>query len=113
MRSTTSELTNFKLADAQVGIEFIRNMLDGYQLLKDALIIAETPNIGKPSMIKVQNTSYFGERFHLKNLIYSQVMEDGKWIRKEAARSYPKPTHPHTPIVGVKVHNDTMYRSSL
>ena len=59
MRSTTSELTNFKLADAQVGIEFIRNMLDGYQLLKDALIIAETPNIGKPSMIKVQSTRVF------------------------------------------------------
>ena len=33
-------------------------------------------------------------------------MEDGKWIRKEASRSYPKPTHPHTPIVGVKVHNE-------
>lgn len=53
MRATTSTLINFKLADAKVGIEFVRNMLDGYQLLKDSLIVAQTPNIGKPSMIKV------------------------------------------------------------
>ena len=54
MRATTSQLENFKLADAAVGIEFIRNMLDGYQLLKDSVIVGETPNFGKPSDIKVQ-----------------------------------------------------------
>ena len=58
MRATTSQLENFKLADAKVGIEFVRNMLDGYQLLKDSLIVAETPNIGKPSKIKVQKLNF-------------------------------------------------------
>ena len=58
MRATTSQLENFKLADAKVGIEFVRNMLDGYQLLKDSLIVAETPNIGKPSKIKVQMLNF-------------------------------------------------------
>ena len=54
MRATTSRLTNFKLADADVGVIFERNMLDGYQLMKDALIVAKTPNLGKPSKIKVR-----------------------------------------------------------
>ena len=54
MRATTSRLTNFKLADADVAVIFERNMLDGYQLLKDSLIIAKTPNVGKLSKMKVR-----------------------------------------------------------
>ena len=46
MRATTSVMSNFKLADSHIGAKFTRNMLDGYQLLKDSLIIGETPNVG-------------------------------------------------------------------
>ena len=47
MRATTSVMKNFKLADSLVGAKFTRNMLDGYQLLQDAVIIGESPNVGR------------------------------------------------------------------
>ena len=46
MRATTVVMENFKLADSAIGAKFTRNMLDGYQLFKNAVIIGESPNVG-------------------------------------------------------------------
>ena len=46
-------MNNFKLSDAKVGIKFIRNMLDGYQLFTNAVIVAESPNLGVPRAVRV------------------------------------------------------------
>ena len=53
MRSTTSVLSNFRLADARWAIRFVRNMLSGYQILKDSTIVYQSPNVGKISRVKV------------------------------------------------------------
>ena len=87
MRSTASELYNFKLSDAQVQIDFVRNMLSGYQMLKDAIIVMESPNLGHPSKIRV----------------------DGGW--ETWNRSYPYSNGGHgfrgaDPFVGVRIHNE-------
>ena len=46
-RSAANELQNFRLADSITGIKLVRNMLNGYQRIKNAVIIAESDNIGK------------------------------------------------------------------
>ena len=43
MRATTAVLNNFKLSDSSINIKFVRNMMDGYQLLNDSLLIQDTP----------------------------------------------------------------------
>ena len=42
----TAELLNFKLADSLDSIELFRNTLGGYQRIKNATIIGESPNKG-------------------------------------------------------------------
>ena len=58
MRSSAARLLKFRLAESQVGIEFVRNQINGYQLFEDAVIIGETPNLGKPDTIKVSKYSF-------------------------------------------------------
>ena len=53
MRATTSEVTNFKLADGGTSMAFERNMLDGYQRISNSIIIGESPNLGSGQWVKV------------------------------------------------------------
>jgi len=69
LRTSATQLINFKLADSTQGIHFNRIQLSGYQMVKDSLIIGETPNVGKPEVIWVD--------------------EDGKKVRKVLERSLP------------------------
>merc|ERR1712117_695575 len=62
-------------------------MLSGYQMLKDAIIVMESPNLGHPSKIRV----------------------DGGW--ETWNRSYPYSNGGHgfrgaDPFVGVRIHNE-------
>jgi len=86
MRSTASNLINFKLADNLIGVWFNRLMLSGYQMIKDSLIIAETPNKGKPNAFR--------------------VWEDGQWVYKFRDRSIPNTRKPHTYVAGVYIDNE-------
>jgi len=70
MRSTGSRLIDFKLADGKTAVMFNRNMISGYQMIQDSVIIAESPNLGKPAVIKVKN-------------------ENGNWVKKTLERSIP------------------------
>ena len=53
-RSTTAEITNFRLADGGANMAFERNMLDGYQRISNSIIIGESANLGSGQWIKVQ-----------------------------------------------------------
>ncbi len=53
IRSTTVEVRGFRGADSLHGITFLRNMLDGYQLLEDAVIVGQSPNKGAAKRVKV------------------------------------------------------------
>ena len=53
MRSTTAELSNFKLADGGASMAFERNMLSGYQRISNSIIIGESPNLGSGQMVRV------------------------------------------------------------
>ena len=61
MRSTASELINFRLADSQTGIELDRNMLGGYQRVSDSVIVGESPNFGIGGKFKLNgmNANYY------------------------------------------------------
>ena len=78
MRITTSVMNNFKLSDANVGIKFIRNMLDGYQLLNNSIIVAESPNVGRPSKVKVFTFSLIIEI--VKTVVFKiSYIGHGRW----------------------------------
>ena len=59
MRSTTSDLIDFRLADGgPVGsMAFERNMLAGYQRLSNAVIIGESPNLGSGQWVWVRSNN--------------------------------------------------------
>ncbi len=69
IRSTSVEVRNFKGADAQHGIIFVRNMFDGYQLLANSKFIGNSPNLGAGGFVKFK--------------------EGGKTINKWFDRSHP------------------------
>jgi len=89
MRITTSRMNNFKLSDAKVGIKFIRNMLDGYQLFTNAVIVAESPNLGVPRAVRA------GKK------------ENGAWHWVMPERSWPiGPDTDHSDIMGIAINNE-------
>ena len=45
---------NFRVSDSEVGIELVRNMIGGYQRIKDSIIVGESPNAGENIVITVQ-----------------------------------------------------------
>jgi len=69
LRVSATQLINFKLADSKTGVLFNRIQLNGYQMIKDSLIIGETPNVGKPAVVWVN--------------------EGGKKVKKTLERSVP------------------------
>ena len=52
VRTGAAEMINFKLADSLRGIEVFKNFLAGYQRIKDAVIVAESPNIGNFNILR-------------------------------------------------------------
>ena len=85
MRSAATEIVNFFVGDSLRGITLNRNMLGGYQRIRDSTIIGDTPNTGMPERISVKNE------------------ETGKaqWIWSE--KSYPWKWSPNDPVVGVLI----------
>ena len=55
MRSAATEVVNFYVGDSLRGITLNRNMLGGYQRIKDSTIIGDTPNTGVPEQIRVND----------------------------------------------------------
>ena len=51
MRSAATEVVNFFVGDSLRGITLNRNMLGGYQRIKDSTIIGDTPNTGTPEKV--------------------------------------------------------------
>ena len=45
-RSTAAELQNFYLSDSLHSLFLVRNMLGGYQRIKNSVIVGESPNVG-------------------------------------------------------------------
>ena len=60
-------MINFRLSDSRTGIELNRNMLGGYQRIRDSVIVGESPNIGSGGKIKINgvNTHYFRSLPHV------------------------------------------------
>lgn len=87
MRATTVEMHGFKLAESPVGVLFLRNMIDGYQLLQDTLILGQTPNKGSGGKIKIRN-------------------EEGRWVWIDSDRSYAVANRAGADQVGVYVNSE-------
>ena len=85
MRSATTEGVNFFVGDSLRGITLNRNMLGGYQRIRDTTIIGDTPNTGMPEQINVKDP------------------DTGKtqWVWSE--RSYPWKWSANDPAVGVLI----------
>ena len=47
VRSAAADIINFKVADSKIGIELFRNLLGGYQRIKNATVVGESSNTGK------------------------------------------------------------------
>ena len=47
LRTAAAEMVNCKFADSKRSIEVFKNFLDGYQKIKDTVIVGESPNVGK------------------------------------------------------------------
>lgn len=81
-RVRTSIWTDIHLAESRVGFHFYRNTFDGYQLLKDSVIVGDTPNIG--------------------NFFKWRRPTDG-WLTYDAPRSLPRYWEPDMIISGVEI----------
>ncbi len=57
MRAIIAELINFKLADSLLGIQAQSSFDDGYQLLDHCVFVGESPNLGVPSVAKLEDGS--------------------------------------------------------
>ena len=55
MRSAAAEMINFFVGDSLEGIRLNRNMLGGYQRIRNSTIIGETANAGAPGKVKNHN----------------------------------------------------------
>ena len=55
MRSAAAEMINFFVGDSLEGIRLNRNMLGGYQRIRNSTIIGETGNAGAPGKVKNHN----------------------------------------------------------
>ena len=51
MRSAAAEMINFFVGDSLEGIRLNRNMLGGYQRIRNTTIIGETANAGAPGKV--------------------------------------------------------------
>ena len=52
MRSAATEMVNFFVGDSLEGIRLNRNMLGGYQRIRNSTIIGETVNVGAAGKVK-------------------------------------------------------------
>ena len=52
MRSAATEMVNFFLGDSLEGIRLNRNMLGGYQRIRNSTVIGETVNVGAAGEVK-------------------------------------------------------------
>ena len=55
MRSAAAEMINFFVGDSLEGIRLNRNMLGGYQRIRNSTIIGETANAGAPGKVNNHN----------------------------------------------------------
>ena len=100
-RSTTIEIYGYKSSDSPKGVTFVRNMKSGYQLLKGATFIGNSPNKGAGGKVKVTR-----EPLHkcshdksLTNTTVNQVInEAGKKVWQNVDRSYPGTDASMTPV---------------
>lgn len=72
------------MADSHVGLEFVRNMLGGYQAIKDSKIIGQSVNTGSGQMIK-------------------KFTESGQRYFEFYDISVPNPSNPSSSIYGVLI----------
>ena len=85
MRSAATEMVNFFVGDSLRGILLNRNMLGGYQRIRDSTIIGDTPNTGMPEWINVKN----------------QDTGKPQWVWSE--KSHPWRWSAHDPVSGVVI----------
>ena len=58
MRSAASEMVNFFLGDSLEGIRLNRNMLGGYQRIRNSTLIGETVNVGAAGEVKEYKSTF-------------------------------------------------------
>ncbi len=68
VRSTSTEIKNFALGESLAGIVLNRNMLDGYQVIENTIIVARTPNKGVVTKARIYSIIFVLETRPLAKL---------------------------------------------
>ena len=72
-------MSNFRLADSTSNVKFDRNMIDGYQMLSDSVLIQDTPinQDGRPRLRGDRAGVYIHQEgpLHLKNVAFKNYKD--------------------------------------